>query len=140
MKSPYLIYNGVTLLLFLLINCQSDQQPQIPQPKTKGFTGIWSGNLSFEHDITEHPLQLNFNQNTFFYSRTGCAGELVPDTLAKDLARFRLVAEQNIAQCGELSGGIAEIRRLDKAETLYMQYWPEGEVKLFLAQLERNGG
>jgi hypothetical protein len=34
-----------------------------------------------------------------------------------------------------VAGGIAELHRLDGAETLHLQYWPRDAVKLYLAQL-----
>jgi hypothetical protein len=102
------------------------------------MAGTWHGRLAYEHDTTSHRLRLDLSTDRFAYPASNCTGTLAVDSTGAQFARMRLVAAHDSLRCGEVAGGIAELRRLDDAEGLHLQYWPRDTIKLYLAQLRRQ--
>jgi len=113
--------------------CQSDSSPDADRPAW--MEGTWHGRLAYERDTTSHRLRLDLNADRFVYPALGCRGTLAVDSTSNQVVRMRLVAAADSGRCDEVAGGVAELHRLDGAETLHLQYWPRDTIKLYLAQL-----
>jgi len=126
----------VVLLVGTTVGCQSDSSSDPDRPAW--MEGVWSGRLAYEHDTTSHRLRLDLDAERFTYPASNCAGTLSVDSTGAQFVRMRLVAGPDSLHCGDVVGGIAELRRLDDVEGLHLQYWPRGTVNLYLAQLRRQ--
>jgi hypothetical protein len=124
---------ALVLLGGAAVGCASDDTSDRARPAWAD--GSWTGRLAWEHDTTSHRLRLDLSADRFAYPALGCRGTLAVDSTSDRVVRMRLVAAADSGRCGEVAGGIAELHRLDGAETLHLQYWPRDAVKLYLAQL-----
>lgn len=128
------------ILLVLLAGCGAEEPPGnelLPPHRPDWQRGLWTGRLAFEHDTTSHRLRIHFRDRSFAYPGRPCMGTLAVDSVAPTLLRVRLEAGPTANDCGPLAGGTAEVRPLDDTTMLHLQYWPEGEARLHLAQLRR---
>jgi hypothetical protein len=99
------------------------------------MTGTWTGRLAWEHDTTSYRIRLDLNDKHFVYPTLDCRGTLQVDSTHARLVRMRFIAAHDSLQCGEVSGGIGELHKIDAPDTLHLQYWPRESTKLYLAQL-----
>ena len=114
--------------------CQSEESAHIERPSW--MEGTWTGRLSWEHDTTSYQLRLDLDGNRFAYPTLGCTGDVRIDSIGQNFARVELVAGADSLPCGEVGRGTAELRQLDEAGGLHLQYWPENGTELHLARLE----